>query len=87
VALELDGNRGAARVLFTALAQSPLGPDWVRRWSWLRIADIAVAESRPAEARRSLLRALAGAPATDVDFLRFADYVRRAVEWLERHPS
>jgi hypothetical protein len=77
----------ASPSVFTAFAQSPLGPDWVRRWSWLRIADIAIAESRPAEARRSLVRALAVAPATDVDFLRFADHVRRAVEWLERHST
>jgi hypothetical protein len=87
VALELDGNRSGARVLFAGLAQSPLGPDWVRRWSMLRMADIAVAEGHAADARRSLSQALADTPPTDVDFLRFADHLRRALEWLERHPS
>jgi hypothetical protein len=87
VALELDADRGAARTLFTSLASGQTGPDWVRRWSWLRIADIAVAEGKAADARRALARATEGAPFHDLDFLRFADYVRRAVEWLERHPA
>jgi hypothetical protein len=90
VALELDGNRSGASALFTSLGQSFVGPAWIRRWSWLRLADIAVAQSRPADARRALTRVQqgeSGAPLNDVDFQRFADYVRRAVEWLERHPS
>jgi hypothetical protein len=55
VALELDGDRGAARSLFESLAGSQAGPAWVRRWSWLRIADIAVAEGKPTDARRFAL--------------------------------
>jgi hypothetical protein len=83
VALELDGNHDAARPLFGSLA----GPAWVRRWSWLRIADREVAEDKPADARRALARALEGVPFYDIDFGRFAEYVRRELEWLERHPG
>jgi hypothetical protein len=85
VALELDGDREGARSLFGSLAGSLVGPEWVRRWSWLRIADLDVTASKPADARRALTRALEGAPSYDIDFLRFADYVRRALDWLERH--
>jgi len=87
VALELDGDRDGARPLFGSLAVSLVGPEWVRRWSRLRIADLEVAASKPAEARRALARAMEGAPFYDIDFLRFADYVRRALDWLERHPG
>jgi hypothetical protein len=87
VALELDGDRAGAQPLFESLAGSPVGPEWVRRWSRLRMADLEVAASKPANARRDLARALAGAPFYDIDFLRFADYVRRALDWLERHPG
>ena len=86
VALELGGDRNGARSLFRALAQSPLGPEWIRRWSWLRIADIAVAQTNPVEGRSALGHALEGAVWYDADFQRFADYVRREVEWLEHHP-
>lgn len=87
VALELGGDRIAARNVFTALAQSPVGPEWIRRWSWLRIADIAVAQTNPIEGRGALGHALEGAVWYDADFQRFADYVRREVEWLGRHPQ
>jgi hypothetical protein len=86
VALQLDGDRDGAGSLFEPLAGSPAGPEWLRRWSSLRIADLQVAASKPAEARRALARSLDGAPFYDIDFLRFADYVRRELEWLERHP-
>jgi hypothetical protein len=87
VALELDGNRDAALPLFRSLADSLVGPAWVRRWSSLRIADMEVAGSKPADARSALARALEGAPFYDIDFRRFADFVRRELEWLERHPG
>jgi hypothetical protein len=87
VALELDGNRDAALPLFRSLADSLAGPAWVRRWSSLRIADMEVAGGRTVEARRALARALEGVPLYDIDFRRFADYVRRELEWLERHPG
>jgi Peptidase family M23/Tetratricopeptide repeat len=84
VALELDGNSDAARSLFTALVKTPAGPEWVRRWSLLRLADIAARQNRPAEARQALERARRNAPIHDIDFLRFVEWVRREVEWLER---
>ena len=84
VALELDGNRDGARVLFRALAADQVGPSWIRRWSWLRLADIAANQNNVAEARAALTQATTGAAPSDVDFLRFADWVRREVESLER---
>ena len=85
VALELDGDRKAAVAIFTDLGESSKGPAWIRRWSWLRVADVAIAQRKTSRARRAFERARDGAPFYDADFLRFADYVRRAVDWLERH--
>ena len=87
VALELDRDRDTAQTMFTALARSPVGPEWIRRWSWLRIADIHIATSNAAAGRRALTHALEGDAWYDADFHRFADYVRRALDWLDQHPA
>ncbi len=82
VALELDGDREAARGAFLALATGRAGPEWIRRWSWLRLADIAVALGHGAEARRALDMAMRDAPTVDLELGRFADRVRRDVDAL-----
>jgi hypothetical protein len=86
VGLELDGTRAEARQLFRALARSEVGPSWVRRWSWVRLADMDAADGRAADARRELDEGTTDAPPSDVDFLRFADQIRREIDWLDRHP-
>jgi len=80
VALELDGDREAARAAFRSLATGRSGPEWIRRWSWLRLADIAAALGHGAEARRALETAMRDAPTFDLEFGRFADRVRRDVD-------
>jgi hypothetical protein len=82
VAQDLDGDREAARGAFLALATGRIGPEWIRRWSWLRLADIAAALGRGSEARRALETATRGAPTSDLEFGRFADRVRRDVDAL-----
>jgi len=84
VALELDGAAAEARRLFAELVRSGAGPSWVRRWSWVRMADMDATRGNAAEARRELAEGLKDAPPSDVDFLRFADQVRRQIDWLER---
>lgn len=84
VALELDGRTEEARGLFLAQTKTTMGPAWVRRWSWLRLADMDVAAGRPADARRALASAHSVAAPPDTDFLRFADWVRREIERLDR---
>jgi len=79
VALDLDGNRGGARVIFSALAGGQTGPDWLRRWSRLRLAEIDAFAGRTAQAGALLEQATRAGPADDVDFHRYADYVRRLV--------
>jgi hypothetical protein len=82
VALELDGDREAARGAFLSLATGRIGPEWIRRWSWLRLADIAVALGHNPEARRALETAVRDAPTSDLEFGRFADRVRRDLDAL-----
>jgi len=82
VALELDGDREAARGAFLSLATGRSGPEWIRRWSWLRLADIAVALGHGAEARRALETAMRDAPTFDLEFGRYADRVRRDADAL-----
>jgi len=82
VALELDGDREAARGAFLSLASGRLGPEWIRRWSWLRLADIAAALGQGPDARRALETATRDAPTVDLEFGRYADRVRRDVEAL-----
>jgi Peptidase family M23 len=85
VALDLDGNAGSARPIFSALADGQTGPAWIRRWSRLRMAEIDALAGRTAQARQLLERATqVGANEADVDFLRYADYVRRLVAVQER---
>ena len=80
VALDLDGNRSGARTIFSALAASQTGPTWIRAWSHLRMAEIDALAGRGAQAGLLLERARQFSAMTgDVDFLRYADYVRRLV--------
>lgn len=80
VALDLDGNRGGARAIFSALAVSPTGPEWIRRWSHLRMAESDAPAGRAAQASALLERATRSrAVDDDIDFRRYADYVRRLV--------
>jgi cytochrome c-type biogenesis protein CcmH/NrfG len=64
------------------LATGRSGPEWIRRWSWLRLADIAVALGHGSEARRALETAMRDAPAFDLEFGRYADRVRRDADAL-----
>jgi hypothetical protein len=80
VALDLDGNRSGARTIFSALAASQTGPTWIRAWSHLRMAEMDALAGRGAQAGLLLERARQFSAMTgDVDFLRYADYVRRLV--------
>jgi hypothetical protein len=79
VALDLDGNRGGARAIFSYLADGRTGPEWIRRWARLRMAEIDALAGRVPQARSLLDRAMQGGAAEDVDFQRYADYVRRLV--------
>jgi hypothetical protein len=62
-------------------------PNLAQPWSWLRIADIEVAASNPADARRAVARTLEGVPLYDGDFLRFVDYVRRETRVARTAPG
>lgn len=85
VALDLEGNRAGARAIFSALADGRTGPEWVRRWSLLRMAELDALGGRAAQARPLLERATrGGAGDGDVDFQRYADYVRRLVALGDR---
>jgi hypothetical protein len=77
VALELDGNRSGARAIFSALTEGQVGPAWLRHWSRLRMAEIDALTGNVNQARVLLDRAARAAPADDLDFNRYLDYVRR----------
>jgi hypothetical protein len=86
VALDLDGNRGGARAVFSGLADSQLGPEWIRNWSYLRIAEIDALAGKADQSQLLLDKAMRGAAARDVDFRRYVEYVRRLAT-LQRGPA